>query len=165
MPSMIYYGQFKDRALAVVGAYNKLRASIARQDLPLDPQEAFFDLADAMELNSLVTRLDNAAARGGDPTDQDVEDLWRAEIRLPFLVRAADALRARTDYGTRSQERIFLANLVTRAAGEISGEAQRTERLSPWVYVAITMGISAITWLLVALTKPKKGQEAPFIVV
>jgi hypothetical protein len=160
------FNNFQARAQWVVKGYEALQSLVTRDGLPTDTNEAFMDFADALGMNHVIPRLRIRAEDGASPTPADVDDLHAAELRIPILLRASDALRAKLSYGSKAEELRFLTDLTVAAVDEMIAEARLSTRVTPWTYLAITLSLSATAWLLgLLINSYSKSRRAPAVQV
>jgi hypothetical protein len=161
--AIIRTADWQARARWVTQGYQALQATLAKNAVPVEAQEAFSDLADSMGMNALVPRLVARLDSGAAPEAADADDLWRAEFRMPVLLRAADSLLGKVNYGTREQERKALTELATAAADDMVSEAKLSFRVGPWTFAAITVTLSLISWLLIyTFSQKSREKQAAF---
>lgn len=160
MAAIVKFNNWEPRAQWVVKGYEALQVFIAKAGLPPEAYEAFADFSDALGMNRLIPRIRARMEESAEPTREDIEDLHAAEIRIPVLLRASDALRAKISYGTKGEELRYITDSSVAAIQEIVGEAGLGARATPWTYLAITMSLAMVTWLLTVLATSRSHGAA-----
>jgi hypothetical protein len=159
------FNNFQPRATWVVKAYEALQMQVTRDGLPIEANEAFMDFADALGMNHVIPRLRISAEEGREPTAVDIDDLHVAELRIPVLLRASDALRSRVSYGSKAEELRFLTDSSIFAIKQMINEASQSVRVTPWTYLAITVSLSLTAWLLTLLVTSNSKRGSPAVQV
>lgn len=157
---IVKFNNWSPRAQWVVKGYEALQVFVAKAGLPPEAYEAFSDFADALGMNRLIPRLRSRIEENTEPTRADIDDLHSAELRIPVLLRASDALRAKITYGSKSEELRYLTDMSVAAIQEIVGEASLGARATPWTYLAITMSLAMVTWLITMLATSRSHKTA-----